>query len=432
MNYSNLKILSLRSVACLAMLTMWVLSGCTAENDYSALSCFTKDCKADDGKDKQNSSRSCDFNVDGLYNFPDCYSSIVGKTLYNEDNGTIYVCEYQEFSGENEWTPKYDISSCGDYEYDDDSRYSSSSSKSQNGEYTIPKDCDMYAFGEPENYSCYTGNLGTTMYNEYFHIIYGCEYNEKLGVFAWVDYPNLDNCGEYEPPKYNVPESSSSVSSSSSSPYLLSDSSPVACGNLWCGPQGDETVNTGFDDNTHTSGIWNIFDDSSVGGTSYISFPTRQANGAAYLMADIIDDCNGGICGIAHFESSGSNIPYTGLYFNLLNSKQNGADITSWGGLCITYRAPEAASFKIELIQEGYPLVASTSDNYVAELDPEETSANIPWSGFVQELGGALYPIQQNTLLTNASAIKITLKGLSGTSTSFRITSIGKYNSCQK
>lgn len=431
MSHTNIKILSIRSVACLALLTAWVLSGCTAENDYSALACFTKDCKADDGKDKKNSSRSCDFNVDGLYNFPDCYSSIVGKTLYNEDNGTIYACEYQEFSGENEWTPQYDISSCGDYEYDDDSRYSSSSSKSQNGEYTIPKDCDMYAFGEPENYSCYTGNLGTTMYNEYFHVIYVCEYNEKLGLFAWKDYPDLDNCGDYTPPKYNVPESSSSVSSSSSSPYLLSDSSPVACGNLWCGPEGDNTVNTGFDDASHTSGIWNIFDDSGSGGTSYLSFPTEQTNGGAYLITDIVDDCNGGICGIANLNRNGSGIPYTGLYFNLVNNKMDGANITDWGGICITYQTTESFVTMIELVPEGYPLTASDADNYVAQLDPEKTMANIPWSGFVQETGGYLYLFQQDLFLTQVAAIKIVMKGTSGTSGAFRITSIGKYGSCK-
>lgn len=433
MSFINLKILSLKSVACLAVLTTWVLSGCTAENDYSALDCFTRDCKTDDGKDQKSNSRSCDFYADGLYDFPDCYSSNVGKTLYNEDDETIYACEYQEFYGNSYWVPQNNISSCDDYEYDydNDPRYSSSSGNQEGEEHPIPKDCDIYAFGAPENFSCNMENLGQTMYNEYSYTIYACEYMEKSGDFSWVEYPKLDNCEKYSPSEYNGFGSSSSFSSSSSVSYLLSDRSPVACGNLWCGPEYDETVNTGFGDGTHTSGTWNIFDDSGNDGTSYISFPTEQANGAAYLITDIIDDCNGGICGIAHFESDGVTPPYTGLYFNLVNSKRDGADITSWDGICVTYQTTGPRSITIELIPEGYPLTASVADNYVASLDPEETVANIPWSRFVQENSGYMYLIQRDDFLTEVAAIKFVLRGATATTTSFRITSIGKYGSCK-
>ena len=388
MNITNLKFFT-GCAASLALLCSFALCGCSgAENDISALECFAGSC------DDEDEEKDHDHNHDNSYD--NNYSS----------------------------------------DYDDFFHYSSSEKSSDSKE--IPQDCDLYAFGDASQFQCGVKNEGETMFNEYSLTIYSCEYVEMYGLHSWVAHPDLKNCGEYEGPKIsgkeqqsNGEESSSSGSSSSSSPYLLSDSSPVTCGNLWCGPDYDEIVNTGFDDGSHTSGLWNVFDDKGSGGTSYLTFPTHLTAGGTYYMPDLTDECNGGICGIAHFENKGSNTPYTGLYFNLVNSKQNGADITSWGGLCITYRAPEAASLTIELIPEGFPLTTSVADNYVAELDPEETSANIPWSGFVQELGGTLYLIQQDDFLTEVAAIKIVLKGLTATSTPFRITSIGKYNSCK-
>ena len=388
MNTINLKFFT-GCAASLALLCSLTLGGCGgAENDISALECFAGNCDdEDEERDHEDKHDNSDY-----YN----YSS----------------------------------------NYDDFFHYSSSKNSSSSKE--IPQDCDLYAFGDASQFQCGVKNEGETMFNEYSLTIYSCEYVEAFGLFSWVAHPDLNYCGEYEGPKNsgkekqsNGEESSSSVSSSSSSPYLLSDSSPVTCGNLWCGPTEDETINTGFDDGSHTSGIWNVFDDKGSGGTSYISLPTMQANGSSYLMRDILEECNGGICGIAYLNGKGSVIPYTGLYFNLVNNKMDGANITDWGGICITYQTTGNVPIMIELVPEGYPLTASDADNYVVQLDPKETKANIPWSSFVQETGGYLYLIQQDVFLTEVAAIKIVMKGPSGTSGAFRITSIGKYNSCK-
>lgn len=388
MNITNLKFFT-GCVVVLTLLCAFALCGCSgAENDISALECFAGSC------DDEDEERDHDHNHDNSYDYN--YSS----------------------------------------NYDDFFYYSSSEKSSSSKE--IPQDCDLYAFGDASQFQCGAKNEGETMFNEYSLTIYSCEYVEAFGLYSWVAHPDLNYCGEYEGPKNsgkekqsNGEESSSSVSSSSSLPYLLSDSSPVACGDLWCGQEGNIIVNTGFDDGSHTSGNWGIFDDSKIGGTSYISLPTMQANGSSYLMRDILDECNGGICGIAKLNRNGSGIPYTGLYFNLVNNKMDGANITDWGGICITYQTTESFVTMIELVPESYPLTASDADNYVAQLDPEKTMANIPWSGFVQENGGYLYLFQQDLFLTQVAAIKIIMKGTSGSSGAFRITSIGKYGSCK-
>ena len=388
MNTISLKFFAV-CAASLTLLCSFALCGCSgAENDISALECFAGSC------DDEDEERDHDHNHDNSYDYN--YSS----------------------------------------NYDDFFYYSSSEKSSSSKE--IPQDCDLYAFGDASQFQCGAKNEGETMFNEYSLTIYSCEYVETFGLHSWVAHPDLKNCGEYEGPKNsgkeqqsNGEESSSSVSSSSSSPYLLSDSSPVACGDLWCGQKGNIIVNTGFDDGSHTSGNWGIFDDSKIGGTSYISLPTMQANGSSYLMRDILEECNGGICGIANLNGKGSVIPYTGLYFYLVNNKMDGANITDWGGICITYQTTGDVPIMIELVPEGYPLTDSDADNYVAELLPEKAAANIPWSGFAQENGGFLYLFQQDLFLTQVAAIKIVMKGSSGQSDSFRITSIGKYGSCK-
>ena len=384
MNTINLKFFT-GCTACLTLLCSFALCGCSgAENDISALECFAGSCDNEEDRDHDHDQN------------------------YSYDYGYNYSSSYDDFF-----------------------HYSSSAKSSSSKE--IPKDCDMYAFGDASQFECSAKNQGETMFNEYSLAIYSCEYVEMFGLYSWVAHPDLEYCSEYEGPKNsgNGSGSSSSVSSSSSSPYLLSDSSPVACGDLWCGQEGNIIVNTGFDDGSHTSGNWGIFDDSKIGGTSYISLPTMQANGSSYLMRDILEECNGGICGIAYLNGKGSVIPYTGLYFNLVNNKMDGANITDWGGICITYQTTGDVPIMIELVPEGYPLTASDADNYVAQLDPEKTMANISWSSFVQENAGFLYLFQQDLFLTQVAAIKIVMKGTSGTSGAFRITSIGKYNSCK-
>ena len=375
MNIINLKFFT-GCAASLTLLCSIVLCGCSgAENDISALECFAGSCDDNDH----------DYSYDNSYDYDYNYSS----------------------------------------SYDNFFHYSSSSKNSDSKD--IPQDCDIYAYGDAAQFECSAKKQGTTMFNEYSLTIYSCEYVEMLGLHSWVAHPDLVQCKDYI---FGV--SSSSVSSSSSSPYLLSDQYPVPCGNLWCGPDGEYSVITGFDDGSMTSGIWDTFDDSGEGGSSLILFPADRGNGSNNKSLDrIIDKCDGGICGIASLNGKGSSTFYTGLYFKLVNSKMNGANITDWNGICITYQTTGYVPIMIELVPEGYPLTASASDNYVAELAPEETMANIPWSGFAQENGGYLYLFQQDLFLTQVAAIKIVMKGSSGSSGAFRITSIGKYGSCK-
>ena len=385
MNTNNLKFFT-GCIASLTLLCSFALCGCSgAENDISALECFAGSCDNEEDRDHDHDQN------------------------YSYDYGYNYSSSYDDFF-----------------------HYSSSAKSSSSKE--IPKDCDMYAFGDASQFECSAKNQGETMFNEYSLAIYSCEYVEMFGLYSWVAHPDLEHCKDYEKPKNsgNGIVSSSSASSSSSSPYLLSDKSPVPCGNLWCGPDGDYNVTTGFDDGSGTSGIWDTFDDSGEGGTSLILFPTDRGNGSNNKALDpIIDECNGGLCGIANLSGKGSSFFYTRLYFKLVNNKMDGANITDWNGICITYKSTGYVPIMIELVPEGYPLTDSYADNYVAELAPEETMANIPWSGFAQENGGYNYLIQSDYFFAHVAAIKIVMKGPSGLSGAFRITSIGKYGSCK-
>ena len=132
-----------------------------------------------------------------------------------------------------------------------------------------------------------------------------------------------------------------------------------------------------------------------------------------------------GICGLVSLSSSNYSTPYAGLYFNTDNVKKAGTDISSWGGICLTYVIPETTTI-LELIFEE-PQIAP----YVASLDTKEGSANIPWSDFkpLGEEGKEL--LGQEIFLTAVKSIRITWKGNSSFSSSFVINSVGKYGSCK-
>ena len=252
-----------------------------------------------------------------------------------------------------------------------------------------PGDCDEH--GYHEDFDCNTTTIGTTLFDEAYHVIFVCE--EYAG---WIAHDELSYCSDYS-------GNGGSQSKKSSNPL---------CGDLWCGPDHNETVTTGFDDGSNTSGIWSTFDDNEAGGSSFI----RYKNDA--------ESCSG-LCGTVSLNDSLYSQPYAGLYFNLVNEKSAGADISSWKGFCITYQIPELGP-TIELVHQRGDEVAP----FVTYLDPTKTSANISWNDFIQQQTGTQTSLGRDTFLSRVAAIKIFWIAPTTQSVTFKITSIGTYDSC--
>jgi hypothetical protein len=97
-------------------------------------------------------------------------------------------------------------------------------------------------------------------------------------------------------------------------------------------------VETGLDNGTETSGYWFSFDDD-MSGVGSVKLP--QPLGIEYATGDEIYDYCMGACGELQFAKEG----YLGVGFHVAgvvepldgNSPAAKANISSWGGLCVTY-----------------------------------------------------------------------------------------------
>ena len=139
-------------------------------------------------------------------------------------------------------------------------------------------------------------------------------------------------------------ESSSSLGLSSSTPVmtvssssmsvLSSSSSGVAATpkfDLWNGADGEYKINT---DNEMT-GYWYSFGDDAEGGQSSVTYPVPLGNDYSSDFLDPVIDACGGLCGTVELLSDVST-PWAAVGFTLAEEDST-ADISSWGGICVTY-----------------------------------------------------------------------------------------------
>lgn len=130
--------------------------------------------------------------------------------------------------------------------------------------------------------------------------------------------------------------SSSEALSSSSIEYFSSslDNSDavvvVVRDDLWDGASGVYKVNT----ESENSGYWYTWDDNVVGGTSKILFPVPSGNDFSDDVLDPVIDYCSGLCGTIVFGNTQN--PEVGAGF-LVADEGETADISSWGGICVTY-----------------------------------------------------------------------------------------------
>ena len=114
------------------------------------------------------------------------------------------------------------------------------------------------------------------------------------------------------------------------------------------------TVETGLDNGTETSGYWFSFDDD-MSGVGSVKLP--QPLGIEYPTGDEIYDYCMGACGELQFAKEG----YLGIGFHVAgvvdpldgDSPAAKADISSWGGLCVTYASDTDLEVILAYTQEG-------------------------------------------------------------------------------
>ena len=133
--------------------------------------------------------------------------------------------------------------------------------------------------------------------------------------------------------------SSSEQSASSSSSASGNCEVPQTVSEMWNGFALPLTyVETGLDNGTETSGYWFSFGDEESGNGKVV-YPSSL--GIDYTTGDELFDYCMGVCGSLEFSKDG----YLGVGFHVAglvdpmddNSLVAKANISSWGGLCVTY-----------------------------------------------------------------------------------------------
>ena len=195
---------------------------------------------------------------------------------------------------------------------------------------------------------------------------------------------------------------------------------------LWDGATDTEgRVDTGSD-SVRTAGYWYEFTDEKEEGTSYFTWPDDIEEDTYGNFFGPLTEAYGGIKGSITL-GDGYEYPYSGLGFNILSDKQEGADITVWQGICLAYESN--IGFGIELGVENEKEVTGY-DNYKATVGKAATAtaADFPWSKFRQANWGTA--VDQEVVLAKTAAIKLKFEGSAGTSGDFRICQIGSLGKC--
>ena len=208
---------------------------------------------------------------------------------------------------------------------------------------------------------------------------------------------------------------------------FLAAATMVSALTTWSGANGDYRVDTGLDDGSDESGYWYTYSDDANSGTSAITWPVPTGNEYDDNALDpIIDHC-GGLCGQVTL-GAGYDYPFAGPGFNLTGPDQTGADVTAWGGLCITYTAGVAPILEIAPENEA---TVTEYNNYMSKLKVAASAStlNLAWSDFKQESGWGV-TVPQASYLTMIAAVKVKFSGKAGTSGDFNIIQVGENGKC--
>lgn len=184
-------------------------------------------------------------------------------------------------------------------------------------------------------------------------------------------------------------------------------------------------VETGSPDST--SGWWYDFTDEDDGGSSYIQFPAGIEIYQDGLEFGHLAEYYGGL-DLKVELGDGYNYPYAGIAFNVWNMEMKGADISTWGGFCLSYRS--TIGFAIELVPEDEANVTETN-NYKATVAKTAslTTEAFPWIKFKQDSGWGK-EANLDSVLAKTAAVRLTFQGSPETKGDFLIQKIASIGEC--
>lgn len=220
--------------------------------------------------------------------------------------------------------------------------------------------------------------------------------------------------------------SSSGVSGSSSSFTPSHDCvSPESVSEMWYGPKAvnnnDYHVQTGLDNGSETSGYWFSFGDD-MSGVGSVKLP--QPLGIEYPTGDEIYDYCMGVCGELEFSKEG----YLGVGFHVAGivDPLDGdlpaakANISSWGGLCVTYASDTDLEVVLAYAQEGGFGNFSRMPKMTLPKSIELKTACADWDNFM-----TVFSEVSTTFMTS---ILFAVQGEANTKSRINIRGLGKYS----
>ena len=210
---------------------------------------------------------------------------------------------------------------------------------------------------------------------------------------------------------------SSSSSSSSIASGECTDAKQVS--EMWDGSVAvwDSQVNSGADNGTGTSGFWFSFGDD-MAGVGSVNWPHPLGNEYT-LEEDILGYCKGA-CGELEFSKEG----YLGVGFHVAGEiddlRISVANISDWGGLCVTYASESDLDVVLAYAQNGGFGDLSRMPKVTLPKSLALKTVCLDWEKFMS--------VYSEVSTTSMTSILFAVQGNANTKSRINIKGLGKYS----
>ena len=217
--------------------------------------------------------------------------------------------------------------------------------------------------------------------------------------------------------------SSSEQSASSGSSVSGNCEAPQTVSEMWNGFALPLTyVETGLDNGTETSGYWFSFGDEESGNGKVV-YPSSL--GIDYTTGDELFDYCMGVCGSLEFSKEG----YLGVGFHVAglvdpmddNSLVAKANISSWGGLCVTYASESDLEVVLTYAQTSGFGDFSRMPKTTLPKSIELKTVCLDWKNYFMS-------VFSEVSTTHLTSILFAVQGNANTKSRFNIRGLGKYS----
>ena len=217
--------------------------------------------------------------------------------------------------------------------------------------------------------------------------------------------------------------SSSEQSASSGSSASGNCEAPQTVSEMWNGFALPLTyVETGLDNGTETSGYWFSFGDEESGNGKVV-YPSTP--GIDYTTTDQVFDYCMGVCGSLEFSKEG----YLGVGFHVAgvvdpmddNSLVAKANISSWGGLCVTYASESDLEVVLTYAQTSGFGDFSRMPKTTLPKSIELKTVCLDWKNYFMS-------VFSEVSTTHLTSILFAVQGNANTKSRFNIRGLGKYS----